>query len=222
MRLSELSRAAGVTPATVKWYLRTGLLHRGEATAANQAQYDGSHLQRLRLIRALVEVGGLSTETVREVLTAVDDPDIPVLDVLAAAHDSAGRPPRAPTGADDLVEVFLRHRGWTVKPGSPARQQLAAVLDALATVADAGRTAQIGHPGQPEVADAEAVIALLQPYADAVEPLARAEIANAPVELSRAQLAERAAVGTVLMEQALTALRRLAQEHFAAQRYGRT
>src|SRR5439155_716721 len=59
MKMSELSRASGVPIATIKFYLREKLLPAGRATAATQAQYDEKHLARLRLIRALVDVGGL-------------------------------------------------------------------------------------------------------------------------------------------------------------------
>ena len=70
MRIAELSRRAGVPVPTVKYYLREGLLPPGRATAPTQAQYDETHEQRLRLVRALVEVAGLSLAAVRRVLAA--------------------------------------------------------------------------------------------------------------------------------------------------------
>jgi hypothetical protein len=45
---------------TIKYYVREGLLPPGQLASPNQTQYDNSHLRRLRLIRALTEVGGLS------------------------------------------------------------------------------------------------------------------------------------------------------------------
>ncbi len=219
MRLSQLSEAAGLSPATVKWYLRIGLLHRGEQTAVNQAQYDRTHLQRLRLIRALVDVGGLSTDAVRDILSAIDDADRPVDDVIAVAHRACAMNAAAPpteAGAE-LGDAFIRHRGWQVGADSPARSDLAAVLAALAALRSGGED----RSQAPDVSAGDAVNALLDPYADAVEPLARAEIANSPEDLSRDELVERVVAGTILLEHALTALRRLAQEHHAAQRYGR-
>lgn len=214
MRLAELCRTTGVTAPTVKWYLRTGLLHRGDATAVNQASYDESHVRRLRLIRALIEVGGLSTEAVAAVLGALDDEDRTVQDVLAVAHDASAPQPSPPgQPAMERVEAFLRHRGWRVRAGSAARRQLGAALCALASLRDS--TA-------PDIGSAEAVAALLDPYADAVENLASAEIANAPDDLADELLIERAVAGTVILEQAMAALRRMAQEHFARQRYGDT
>src|SRR4028119_2159610 len=51
MRLSDLSAASGVPVATVKYYLREGLVPPGRLTAATQAQYAASHLPRPRLVR---------------------------------------------------------------------------------------------------------------------------------------------------------------------------
>ncbi|AQT80865.1 hypothetical protein B1R94_18745 [Mycolicibacterium litorale] len=216
MRLSQLSQAAGLSPTTVKWYLRIGLLPRGEATAANQARYDDTHLHRLRLIRALVEVGGLSTDAVRDVLAAVDDPRRPVGEVFAVARRAgAVDSPAPPQQASDLGDAFIEHRGWKVDPESPARRDLAAVLNALATLQPPAGS----EVPAPAVSDVESVCTLLDPYADAVEPLAADEIAHTPVDLSRDLLTERVVAGTVLMERAMAALRRLAQEHHAARRF---
>ena len=60
MRISALAAEAGLPVATVKFYLREGLLHPGTATSATQAAYDAGHLQRLRLVRALLGPVGLS------------------------------------------------------------------------------------------------------------------------------------------------------------------
>src|ERR1700682_1693022 len=70
VRIAELSRDSGVPVPTIKYYVREGLLKPGELTSPNQAQYDDSHLRRLRLIRALTEVGRLSVAAVRYLLAA--------------------------------------------------------------------------------------------------------------------------------------------------------
>ena len=51
MRISELASRSGVPPATVKYYLREGLLHPGRALSRTQADYDASHVDRVRLVR---------------------------------------------------------------------------------------------------------------------------------------------------------------------------
>ena len=43
MRISALASTTGLSVATVKFYLREGLLHPGVATSATQASYDDTH-----------------------------------------------------------------------------------------------------------------------------------------------------------------------------------
>src|SRR4051794_30992013 len=57
MRISELSQVSGVPVATIKYYLHEGLLPAGIPTSATSASYDERHVDRLNLIRALVDVG---------------------------------------------------------------------------------------------------------------------------------------------------------------------
>jgi DNA-binding transcriptional MerR regulator len=57
MLMAELSRSSGVPVATIKYYLREGLLPPGAATSATRAEYDEAHLRRLRLTRALEDPG---------------------------------------------------------------------------------------------------------------------------------------------------------------------
>ena len=58
MRISELSEASGVPVATLKYYLREGLLPPGESLGATRADYSEDHLRRVRLVRALVDAVG--------------------------------------------------------------------------------------------------------------------------------------------------------------------
>src|SRR5262245_36454982 len=98
MSIAELSGRSGTSIPSIKYYLREGLLPTGNATGRNQAEYDEAHLHRLRLIRALLDVGGLSIAAVRDVLTAVDTPDLPGHHLLGAAHCAIAPPaPRRDT-----------------------------------------------------------------------------------------------------------------------------
>ena len=87
MRIGELSRRTGVPVPTIKYYVREGLLPAGQLTSPNQASYDDAHERRLRLIRALLDVGGLKVAAIAEVLAAVDDPGRSVHKVLGVATD---------------------------------------------------------------------------------------------------------------------------------------
>lgn len=74
MRMQALAAASGVPVSTIKFYLRDGLLPQGRPTARNQADYGQEHVNRLRLLRVLMKVGGLHTETVRAIVKLLDDP----------------------------------------------------------------------------------------------------------------------------------------------------
>jgi DNA-binding transcriptional MerR regulator len=207
VRISELSRASGVPLPTIKYYLREGLLPPGTPTAPNQADYGHAHLHRLRLVRALMEVGGLGVASVRAVLDAIADERLPTGAVVAVAHRALGPPPDAgPVGEDVAraraeVDRFLTELGWRVSPDAPARRALADALVALWRL------------------DRDVGAEVFRPYAEVADELAAAELATVPTAAPRADTVERVVVGTVVFEAALAALRRLAQAHHAAARF---
>ena len=150
MRIGELSRRTGVPVPTIKYYVREGLLPAGELTSPNQASYDDRHERRLRLIRALLDIGGLSVAAIREVVAAVDDPGRSVHKVLGeAAHRIT---PRYARGGDDAslarardeVGRLIARRGWQVDVGDPAATALCETLAALD---------RVGHGAFAEVLD---------------------------------------------------------------------
>ena len=209
MRISELSEATGVPIATIKFYLRERLLPPGRPTATNQAVYEDEHARRLRLIRALVEVGDLPLATVREVLAAVDDPDVPIHDALGTAQRVLG--PRL-GGADDPsvaharaeVDRFLDELGWQVSPDSPGRHELALALATLR---------RLGWP--------HAGTHLFARHAKAVDRLAAFEVRRtSPAGSTRAEMMEQMVIGTVVFDAVMSALRRLAHERHSALRPG--
>ncbi len=116
MRVKELSTRSGVSVPTIKYYLREGLLPPGELTSPNQATYGETHVRRLRLIRALVDIGGLSITAVRQVLTAADAPDETVPKIFYAAQESISAEPALPHDeeweeAERQVAELVERRG---------------------------------------------------------------------------------------------------------------
>lgn len=202
MRISDLSRASGVPLPTLKFYLREGLLPAGTARASNQAEYGEAHLRRLRLIRALTRIGGLTLRQVREVLAAVDDATVPDHELLGVAQYALEPPSSRGRAVAREVDELLAEIGWDAHPDAPARATLG---EAIATLRELGWTVD---PKQ------------LRRYANAVDGLAKKEVASIPDARSRSDMVERLVVGTVLYERILTALRRLAQEHHSARRFG--
>ena len=190
--MSELAEQSGLPVATIKFYLREGLLPAGESTAATRATYDESHLRRLRLVRALTEVARLRLDAVRQVLAAVDDESLSWHEAVGAAHTRlVPESTSTPVAADAQVAVLLQRHGWTLTAGSPHAALLARALDALEG---------LGHPASDE---------LLDVYADAATSIAEHEVAA--VGDDHVTAAEEVVVGTLLLEPVLLAIRRIAQ-----------
>jgi DNA-binding transcriptional MerR regulator len=194
MKMSELARVSGVPVPTIKFYLREHLLPPGRATSATQAQYDGEHLARLRLIRALVDVGRLPLASVRTVLQVVDAGDEATPAAVGTAHDAL--PPdvdRSGPPPDRAVRI-VRELGWQVDPYSSSIYQLEAALAAVDAV---------GLGPTPE---------RLRAYASAALEVARVDVVDVPAG-APADAVQYVVIGTVLYEPVLLALRRLAQQH---------
>ncbi|MEU7485823.1 MerR family transcriptional regulator [Streptomyces sp. NPDC042319] len=206
MRIGELSRRTGVAVPTIKYYVREGLLPAGRLTSPNQADYDETHERRLRLVRGLLEVGGLSVSAVREVLAAVEDTDRPVHKVLGAAHNSLTPPPGAESeelaGAREAVAALIERRGWQAAADHPAGEALAAALATLRS---------LGHGRFEEMLDV---------YADACERIATADLAYVGAVAEVERLIESVVVGTVIGDAVLSAMRRLAHTDASARIYG--
>lgn len=205
MRISNLSRQSGVSVATIKFYLREQLLPPGTPTARNQAEYDETHLERLRLIRILTGVGMMSLAAVREVLHAIDNNCMSPHNLAKVINRALHAEHPLPAGDGGLLETarasvdhFLDRIGWKVDNDAPGRVTLAQVLAALQSMGCGG--------------DAE----ILLPYADAAERLAARELDDVrPVEGAATVVAR-----TVLFEVAFAVMRRMAYEHVLATRAG--
>jgi DNA-binding transcriptional MerR regulator len=204
MRVAELSRRSGVSLPTIKYYLREGLLPQGERTSPNQAQYDEEHVRRLRLIRALVEVGDLSIAETRDVLASIDSPGKTLHETLGKAQHAVTAPLNREIGNAPLaaaarqVEELVRRRGWELKPANPGWQLLVQVLATLEEL------------GQDDLA------ALLDDYAAVVEPLAEKEVRCVLDRPDLDSTLEGVVIGTVLGDILLAALRRMAHANASA------
>jgi len=201
VRISELAERSGTAPATIKFYVREGLLPPAEKTGYNQVSYTEEHVRRLHLVRALVDVGGLPIARVRAVVAAVDDPGTGLQEVMGAAQRALpgreGAPPPSPSSLA-AVEELVRAQGWAVLDGNPGVAQAAAVLDGWVAM------------GRKDLFDS------LPEYARAAEVVARADLARVwPDAADRDRSAETVVVGTVLGDALVAGLRRIAQEHVA-------
>lgn len=197
--MAELSARSGVQIPTIRFYMREGLVPPGQLTSPNQAVYDDAHVRALKLVRTLVEVGGLPISAVREVLAHIQAKggdlygsmggvqyalttlrDVPNDDILRTARER--------------VDALIEGRAWKIRANNPARESLA---QALAT---------LDRLGQHDV------VGMLDAYADAMSSLAKEEV---PALLERdtvEAISEGVIAYDVLGDAMLSALRRLAQE----------
>ncbi|OIK07007.1 MerR family transcriptional regulator [Streptomyces monashensis] len=212
MRLAELSERSGVSTATIKYYLREGLLPPGRQVNATTAEYDEEHLRRLRLVRAMIQVGRVPVAKVREVLGHVDDDSLPRTIRLGAALWALPQVPE-PDEEDEYVQAahrevdaLLDQLGWTnakqLTTVSPAYRSLVVAVAAFR---------RIGYTFGTE---------LLVPYAELMYRTATLDLDNMEAYPSQAERVEFAILGAVLNEPVLQALHRLAQEEETARRYG--
>ncbi|MFC4534990.1 MerR family transcriptional regulator [Sphaerisporangium dianthi] len=202
MRIAELSRRADVPVPTIKYYLREGLLSPGERTSHNQAQYDETHVHRLKMIKALIDVGGLSVAATREVLGKMYAPGMSVIDSAGKAQFAMTTPrpvieDEAWAEATEQTEALIKRLGWQVRQTNPARQTL---TSALATLYRLGQTGQLE---------------LLDEYARTARQVAEAELTLLAREPDPHTLLETAVIWTVLGDIVFSALRRFAQEDVA-------
>lgn len=203
MRMGELAAQAGLPIASVKFYLREGLLPPGEATAKNQARYGPAHLERLQLIKTLQEVGGLSLASIQAVLEALEGNEGDLWEGLGRTVDRLSpEPPPAPPELHAWVDAFLAELGWQLRPEASGRRRLAAALH-RAMAATEAQGAQAPEPGGMRL------------MAEALSEIARMEVGmvEGPLRAGGPQALMAIVRGTVLWEPVWLELRRLAHEH---------
>ena len=204
MKISELSAASGVSIPTIKFYIRAGLLPRGESAGPTRAEYGEGHLRRLDLIRVLREVAGLNIGTIKDTLDAMDalaragkGPEH-----LAVALRALSDPLEVPEGEERLfegaqqrVDELFATMGWTrLGRRAPGRDDLVRALVAI----------DRHWPGGIDAAG-------LERYARTAEELASYEVpadwdpGADPIDALRY-----AVLGTLLFEPVVVSLRRLA------------
>ncbi|OBI59700.1 hypothetical protein A5706_18430 [Mycobacterium sp. E796] len=193
MRVSELAEQTGVSVATVKYYIREGMLAAGDPGGPRRATYDSSHAQRIHLIKALTGPAGLSVTQAKSILQIIDAPKVAIVDRLASAT-------RVLADADVDIDAKSYPRaeeviGWLGEPYRAEPPAVALLESALQAVEAAGFRL---HREQ------------FATYGEHMLAVAASETANIPHD--PAEAVQYAVLGTVLFEPVLTAIRRLAQQ----------
>jgi DNA-binding transcriptional MerR regulator len=204
VRISELVTRSGVPLATIKYYIREGLLMPGEATSATQAEYGEPHVKRLNLIRALTDVAGLPLQKAGAIIRLVDEPEPDLFATLGKAIEAL--PPYAENEADAAegpyprAQAALARIGQLYDPGYAAVAQLERSLAAAESV---------GMPISEE---------RLVGYAKAIMTIAEIDLEGVPAG-SVQEAIEYSVLGTALYEPVIMAMRRLAHQDLAARRF---
>ncbi|MEX1079595.1 MAG: MerR family transcriptional regulator [Homoserinimonas sp.] len=204
MRISELVQRSGVPLATVKYYIREGLLMPGETTSATQARYSEAHVRRLNLIRALTDVAGLPLQKAGIVIGLIDHPQPNLFDTLGKAV--AALPPYADAGEADAPD-YPRAKAALEKLGQVYDPQYAAVAQlerALAAAASVGMA----------ISDER-----LLGYGEQIMRITEFDIDAVPTDTVHDAI-EHSVLGTALYEPIILAMRRLAHQDLAARRFG--
>lgn len=201
MRISELVRRSGTPLATVKYYIREGLLMPGETTSATQATYAEEHLRRLHLIRALTDVAGLPLHKAGIVIQLIEHPQPSLFDTLGQAV--AALPPYPDANDDDeypRAKAALEKLGQVYDPQYPAVAQFEQALAAAESVGLA-------------MSDER-----LLGYGRHIMAIAELDIDQVPTGTVR-EAVEHSVLGTALYEPIILAMRRLAHQDLAARRF---
>jgi DNA-binding transcriptional MerR regulator len=207
VRVSELAERSGVPIATIKYYLREGLLPPGHATSRTGASYDRGHLARLRVLRILREVGDVPIDRLRAIVVALERDEGDVHDVLCEATDAlAPTPVRPPSeAARQQADDLIAGAGWSgVRPEAADRVGLASALDVVAATGMDRRGLDV-----------------LTTYVEVADRLGALDVATLEATTDRAGVLRQMVVGEVVFGRILGSLRRLAEEHHSSRRFVR-
>ena len=199
MRIGDLSKATGVPVPTIKYYQRESLLPYGERIGYNQTRYVDEHVRRLRLVRALVEVGRLPIATARDVLGAIEEPDVDLFKALGQVHYAitATRESVATPAEDGRVDELIAEQGWQVSHDNPGRAALAGLLRSITELNQTG------------------LLSRLPDYATLAGQLATVDISLLEDHDSQDEVLETTVLATLLGDVLVALLRHMAQESVA-------
>ncbi len=135
LKMSELAERSGVSSATIKHYLREGLLGDGEGivrTSRNMAYYPPEYVDRIQLIKRLQEDRFMPLRVIREVIDADPEKARRLLEVEERILERALEAQGDRIGADEAQERF------------------AIPLDALGRLGDLGVVSPVADGYDPE------------------------------------------------------------------------
>ena len=206
MRISELADSTGVSVATIKYYVREGILSPGRKLSERLADYDDQHVRRLHLLRVLRDVGAVPVGALKALVDATQDRTASVHDMFGKACDALRVETSVPAARGDhtreLADRIVAQAGWTeVRADAPERNHLAGIIEVIL---------DSGLPTDPEGAAT---------YLPLVDAIAAYELDQIDDTQDREAMMEQMVLGQVVLGEFLLCLRRLAHEHHSALRF---
>lgn len=145
LKISEIAERAEVPVATVRHYLREGLLPEPVKTSKNMAYYPPEFADRIRMIKRLQEERFMPLKVIKQILTAertsreevLERFDVPARALERLEEVGVLSPNQRGYSQDDVrvVEVIAKFRaeGWNETTGFGARD-VARLMESLAPV----------------------------------------------------------------------------------------
>jgi DNA-binding transcriptional MerR regulator len=106
LRMGELAEACGVPPATIKHYLREGLLPEPVRTSRNMAYYPPEFVERIELIKRLQEERFMPLRAIKSVLDAGPERARALLELEDSILERALAGERTRTSAAEVRERY--------------------------------------------------------------------------------------------------------------------
>lgn len=203
MQLKELSERTGVSAASIKYYLREGLLPSGQTVHATRSQYSEQHVSRLELIKALRNVVELNIAQIQGLLNLADG-GASRLEILAAVQ-------RTVLGLDD----YHTPRGDTHHESGDAVMHLRNWPD----VPSDARSALNAHLTLMENHNIHVSRDVLDTYSHAADEIAGLDLTATTASDDVNELIKTAAIGMHLHRTLVLRLLALAQASHAIRRY---
>jgi DNA-binding transcriptional MerR regulator len=153
VRIGEIARQAGVSPATVRLYERKGLLPAAVRSSSGYRGFPVDTIARMKLIQCALAVGFTINELSR-ILRRRDSGGAPCRDVQTLAREKLVNLTRRRRELDRLCRLLKSALGrWEVALAKTPRGKRAGLLDSLA--ADyawlARRKSPLLHPGLKKI-----------------------------------------------------------------------
>ncbi len=143
LRAGEIARMTEVSPDTVRYYERRGLLPRVPRDANGYRKYPESAIRRIMVVRRALDAG-FSVRELSQVLRERDAGGAPCRQVLAIGRDRLGELERRVeqlTALRDDLRALLKD--WEARVGRLRKNERAGLLDSLAE-RPAGRVSRTG------------------------------------------------------------------------------